>query len=120
MSTNDDVVAAWGRRESAKSPSMHTDGHSLFSYSLKIGEWRDGLPVVFNFTAHEDTNPFGHSVPSLGRVSATTSKHVSLARRVGYSFQRGDVLGLVCTEVHTDAEAVRMCAKAHIEEGGQG
>ena len=66
-------------------------GTRLYSYALCIGEWRDGLPVVFNYTAHEDCNPFGHRVPSEGFYSMTTSHHVGLARRIGYCFERGAV-----------------------------
>jgi len=85
---NEQVVERWAREELGASAHMFTDGNKLFSYRLLIGEWRDGLPVVFNYTARDDRNPFGHKVPSLGFVSKTTSNHVSLARRRGYSFQK--------------------------------
>ena len=86
--TNAEVVQAWHRQEAGHSQNLHSDGQHLHSYALLIGEWRDGLPVVFNHTATDDGNPFGHRVPSLGFVSMTTSHHVSLARRVGYAFQK--------------------------------
>ena len=85
---NIDVVKAWHKQQPAHTQNMRTDGERLYSYDLLIGEWRDGLPVVFNYTAHEDINPFGHRVSSLGFRSMTTSKHVGLARRVGYAFEQ--------------------------------
>ncbi len=86
--TNAEVVKAWGGNHAGHSQNMHTDGQLLYSYALLIGEWRDGAPVVFNYTAHNDGNPFGHTVPSEGFYSMTTSHHVGLARRVGYCFQK--------------------------------
>jgi hypothetical protein len=88
--TNHDVIKAWASGRPARTANLSTDGHRLYSYALLIGEHRDGLPVVFNYTARDDSNPFGHRVPSLGFVSQTTSHHVSLARRVGYCFERGE------------------------------
>lgn len=88
MISNLAVVKAWAAGKPAHSKNLSTDGSRLYSYALLIGEWRDGLPIVFNYTAHEDTNPFGHPVPSLGMVSRTTSHHVGLARGVGYSFEK--------------------------------
>ena len=86
---NTQVARAWVHGEAGRSLNMRSDGHRLYSYGLCIGEWRDGLPVVFNYTAHEDTNPFGHRVPSLGFRSMTTSHHVGLARQAGgYSFDK--------------------------------
>jgi len=86
--TNSQVIRAWSNGQPAHSAHLSTDGDKLFSYALCIGEWRDGLPVVFNYTARADINPFGHRVPSLGFYSQTTSHHVSLARRVGYAFDK--------------------------------
>ena len=88
MQSNKSVVEAWQSRRVASSGNMHTDGDKLYSYALLIGEWRDGLPVVFNYTARADMNPFGHKVASEGFKSITTSHHVSLARRVGYCFEK--------------------------------
>ena len=89
LQRNIEVVKAWGRREEAYAAHLYSpDGRQLYSYALLIGEWRDGTPVVFNYTAKDDTNPFGHKVPSLGFRSMTTSHHVGLARRVGYAFQK--------------------------------
>lgn len=85
---NSDVVYAWSEGRAASTAHLSTDGHSLYSYALRIGEWRDGLPVVFNYTAREAMNPFGHRVPSEGFKSMTTSHHVVLAQRVGYAFER--------------------------------
>ena len=86
------VARAWAHGQHATAPNMSTDGFSIFSYALKIGEFREGLPVVFNYTSGEDVNPFGHVVPSEGFYSVTTSRHVGIARRFGYCFQRGDIL----------------------------
>jgi len=86
--SNEQVIRAWSKGQSARSGNLSTDGNKLFSYALPIGEWRDGLPVVFNYTARPDMNPFGHKVPSEGFYSMTTSHHVSLARRVGYCFEK--------------------------------
>ena len=87
--TNKQVVQAWSHRQSAHGANLHADATGkLYSYELQIGEWRDGCPVVFNYTAHDDRNPFGHRVPPLGFVSMTTSHHVSLARRYGYAFEK--------------------------------
>ena len=86
--TNSQVITAWSKGQAARSGNLSTDGHRLYSYALCIGEWRDGLPVVFNYTARSDINPFGHRVASLGFCSQTTSHHVSLARRVGYAFDK--------------------------------
>ncbi len=85
--TNQQVVERWTARRRGYAAHLQTDGNTLWSYKLKIGEWRDGLPVVFNYTAHDDINPFGHRVPPLGFVSMTTSRHVGFARRVGYAFE---------------------------------
>lgn len=86
--TNLEVVKAWGKGLKGSSPHMMSDGNRLYSYELQIGEWRDGLPVVFNYTATPDGNPFGHVVESEGFYSVTTSQHVGLARRVGYCFKK--------------------------------
>lgn len=86
--TNEQVIAQWGHGLPARAFNLHSDGDKLFSYALQIGEWRDGLPVVFNYTKRTDTNPFGHRVASEGYVSNTTSHHVRLARRVGFAFEK--------------------------------
>ena len=88
MSTNSQVITAWANGKPANSGHLSTDGCKLYSYALQTGEWIDGLPVVWNFTARTDMNPFGHKVPSEGFYSMTTSHHVSLARRVGYCFEK--------------------------------
>ena len=85
---NVDVARLWAAGQPARSLHMHSDGVTLFSYALQIGEHRDGLPVVFNYTARPDCNPFGHKVESEGFYSMTTSQHVGLARRFGYCFKR--------------------------------
>ena len=88
---NTQVARAWVHGEAGRSLNMRSDGHRLYSYDLCIGEWCDGLPIVFNYTARYDTDPFGKRVPSLGFHSTTTSRHVGLARQVGgYSFDKWD------------------------------
>lgn len=63
---NSNVVQSWLAGNPAKSGSLSTDGHSLFSYNLKIAE---GCRI-YNYT-------------SSGKYrSQTTSCHVGLARRI--------------------------------------
>ncbi|KKL75935.1 hypothetical protein LCGC14_2049850 [marine sediment metagenome] len=88
--TNLQVTQAWAAGKDGHSLNLHSIAGKLYSYGLCIGMWRDGLPVVFNYTAHDDGNPFGHKVSSGGFQSKTTSCHVGLARRVGYCFQKED------------------------------
>lgn len=88
--TNQQVITAWAKGRPAHSRNLSTDGNRLYSYALGIGEWREIGPVVFNYTARADMNPFGHRVPSEGFYSMTTSRHVGLARRVGYCFEKGE------------------------------
>ena len=71
MMRNDAVVRAFSRGQRAAAGNLSTDGRSLYSYDLKIGERTLGGIVVADFTS-----PGGHF------VSMTTSKHVGLAKRV--------------------------------------
>ena len=71
MMRNDAVVRAFSRGERAAAGNLSTDGRSLYSYDLKIGERTLGGIVVANFTS-----------PGGRFVSMTTSKHVGLAKRV--------------------------------------
>jgi hypothetical protein len=69
---NELVLDKWKDGESASSHTgaLHTDGTSLFSYSLKIGHRsRSGVTIVGDFTS-----PGGHF------RSMTTSCHVGKAR----------------------------------------
>ena len=71
---NNTIIVRWARGESANSHTgaLHTDGTSLFSYSLKIGHRaKSGTTVVGDFTA-----------PRGGFASQTTSCHVGKARCV--------------------------------------
>ncbi len=76
--TNNQVIQAWanGKPGANGRASLHTNGHALFSYQLQIGEWRDGAPVVVNYSAKAIDE-----VASAGYYSWITSCHVGLARR---------------------------------------
>jgi hypothetical protein len=66
--TNDKVCKAWIEGKKAKSNSMKTDGISLFSYQMKIGQTlTNGLKQVLNVQ-----KPYFYSM--------TTSKHVGIAK----------------------------------------
>ena len=81
----DQVITAWKNNEPARTTNLITDGKNLYSYALKIGfTGEDGGKYVYNYTAHEDTDWLGGPVPGLFK-SVTTSRHVSLARIVGYA-----------------------------------
>lgn len=75
--SNDEVIRAWQKGESARnhrysltSISQPNGRSELFSYELKIGErTRAGVMVIADFTA-----------PAKGFRSMTTSKHVNLAK----------------------------------------
>jgi hypothetical protein len=69
--TNREVVAAWSRGEPGQSGSVRTDGQTLWSYGLVIGQTREGSKVAWDFRAR--TGNF---------KSSTTSKHVSFATGV--------------------------------------
>ena len=66
--SNDKVVRAWIEGKKAKSNSMSTDGISLFSYKMKIGQTLNfGIKEVLNVQ-----KPFFYSM--------TTSNHVGIAK----------------------------------------
>jgi hypothetical protein len=72
---NRDVVMSWLNGERAQINNLRSDGNSLFSYNLKIGE-RDPYSVrVYDYTA------------SGSFISVTTSKHVGLALRLAGTAQ---------------------------------
>ena len=65
---NNKVCKAWIEGKKAKSNSMSTDGLSLFSYSMKIGQTlTNGLKQVLNVQ-----KPYFYSM--------TTSRHVGIAK----------------------------------------
>jgi len=69
---NSDVVEAWVAGEAAKGGNLRTDGVSLWSYCLQIGDTAlSGRKVV-----HDYTRGGAH-----GFRSQTTSCHVGLAKR---------------------------------------
>jgi hypothetical protein len=71
MMRNDAVVRAFSRGERAAAGALRTDGRSLWSYDLKIAEKTLAGVVVADYTS-----------PGGAFQSQTTSKHVSLAKRV--------------------------------------
>ena len=83
---NEDVIRAWVRGDKATNGrgSLHTDGETLYSYDLKIGETdtdtrQEG--VVYNVVI--DYRPVSRGPMARRRrgVSVTTSAHVRLAAR---------------------------------------
>lgn len=68
---NADVVKAWAHGEVCRAPNLRTDGISLWSYRLQIGDTLCGKKVVYDYTSG-----------GLGFVSMTTSKHIGLAKSV--------------------------------------
>lgn len=66
---NSDVAAAWYYGKMAKSGSLRSDGKSIFSYAMKIGEINEtGDRVVFDYR--------------ITGVSRTTAHHIELATEV--------------------------------------
>jgi hypothetical protein len=64
--TNAQVVQAWAAGKAGKAGNLSTDGVSLWSYRLQIGDTMlSGRKVVYDY----------------GWVSQTTSRHVGLAKR---------------------------------------
>ena len=69
---NSDVVKAWVAGKPAKAGNLRTDGVSLWSYRLQIGDTAlSGKKLVHDYTANG----------SHGFRSQTTSCHVGLAKR---------------------------------------
>lgn len=85
--TNHDTISYWLSNMPAcnKNQTLYTDmsGAVLFSYGKLIGEWKNGIPLVYNYTATAKLGPYGHPVPSLKSVSHTTTTHVNLAIKLG-------------------------------------
>ena len=70
--TNEQVIEAWLNGNAAKAGNLSTDGTSLYSYAVEIGDTvPSGKKVVYDYT----------SGGSYGWVSQTTSRHVGLAKR---------------------------------------
>ena len=69
--TNAKVIKAWTAGKEAKGGNLRTDGVSLWSYNLQIGDTTlGGKKLVYDYTAKG----------SYGWVSNTTSRHVGLAK----------------------------------------
>jgi hypothetical protein len=69
--TNEQVVRAWMCGESAEAGNLRTDGQSLWSYKLLIGETRAEGRTIRDYTSG-----------GLGFITFTTTKHVNLAKRM--------------------------------------
>ena len=83
--TNREVIKKWSKGKSGKGVNLFTDGCDLYSYGLIIGfTGDDRLKYVYNHTAHIDMDWLGNKVKS-HFISNTTSRHISLAREVGYA-----------------------------------
>ena len=67
---NLEVVKAWVRGQAAKSGNMATDGRTLYSYDLKIGERKSLSLEIYDYTRG------GGSF-----ISSTTSHHVHMTKR---------------------------------------
>jgi len=65
-----DVASAWASGRSARGGAFKTDGKTVWSYALVIGETKGGRKIAYDYTAS------GQS------VSATTSKHSKAVQRV--------------------------------------
>ena len=69
---NAQVAQAWAAGKAARTANLSTDGVSLYSYGLQIGDTMlSGKKVVYDYT----------SGGSHGWISQTTSCHVGLAKR---------------------------------------
>lgn len=66
-----DIPKAFARGERARAGNLSTDGHSLWSYNLKIAQKTPKGIVVGDFTAKGGDH-----------YSMTTSKHVGYAKRI--------------------------------------
>jgi len=80
MMRNDAVVRAFSRGERAAAGALRTDGRSLWSYDLKIAEKTLAGVVVADYTS-----------PGGAFQSQTTSKHVSLAKRVADTIMLAEI-----------------------------
>lgn len=71
--TNAQVAQAWARGIPARTQNMSTDGLTLYSYRLAIGQTdpETGRKTIFQYTANGEH----------GFRSMTTSHHVTLANR---------------------------------------
>ena len=69
---NEEVARAWAAGKAARTANLSTDGVSLWSYRLQIGDTAlSGRKMVYDYTAKG----------SHGFRSQTTSCHVGLAKR---------------------------------------
>ena len=70
ISTNEQVINSFLYGRPAHAGNLRTDGTTLYSYNLKIGEWTSSGVIVYDFTAT------GGDFRSM-----TTSQHVGLIKR---------------------------------------
>ena len=69
MIKNSEIFYAWKQGRHKSTGILGTDGNTLFSYALKIGERVNGKLVVYDYT-----------VPGGNFYSITTSTHVNAAK----------------------------------------
>ena len=84
--TNAEVIDSWIHGHSAynKINSLSSrQGQHLYSYNQLIGEWVNGIPVMYNYTGTARYGPYGHLVLSIKFVSQPTSLHVGEAIKGG-------------------------------------
>ena len=84
--TNQQVVENWTQGKQGKSLHMSTDGKSLFSYEMKIGEtWKIDASKqernIRDVMKHQLHQKVGLNVQTPYFYSRTTSKHVGIVRR---------------------------------------
>ena len=68
---NSQVIEAFIYGRIGRAKNLYTDGQTLYSYGLRIGETRGVQKVVFNYTAKGEYQ------------SQTTSNHVNATKRAG-------------------------------------
>lgn len=70
QATNAQVIQSFLSGTPRGAGALHTNGTSLYSYSLEIARWYGGKAIVFDYTSTGDAYR-----------SQTTSKHVGLIKR---------------------------------------
>ena len=87
--TNEQVIEKWKQGKQGKSLHMSTDGKSLFSYEMKIGEtWKIDASKqgrnIRDIMKHQLHQKIGLNVQTPFFYSQTTSKHVGIVRRYAH------------------------------------
>ena len=68
--SNKTVVECFRQGKSSSAKNLRSNGVQLFSYNLKIAEWKDGQIIVYDYTSK-----------SGNFVSVTTQQHIGLLLR---------------------------------------